>query len=228
MDKKKIEILDDLKSSIEEARVEESKLVKGLKRVYILVIVLIIVTLLLMSTNAGYYILDFYSSNIASSKLTNDYAFEFNNGVVHFEPDVYEDLLKIYYQNQEHEIKVCLIGYIATRQNNDTALQNNKIFMKNESNVNELDCLNNEKNCYKEELDYYVIGLYIPKITKQEVYSVRAEICNQETIVSLHSHPPLRCIFSDQDQQSFEYFKSINPDAIYGLMCDKDRMSFMS
>ena len=78
----------------------------------------------------------------------------------------------------------------------------------------------------KDGKDYYVTGLYFPKMIQQTVHSVRAEICNRETIISLHTHPYLSCIFSEQDMESFSYFRVLNPDSIYALMCDKNRFTF--
>ncbi len=79
---------------------------------------------------------------------------------------------------------------------------------------------------YKEDNNYIVTGLYTPKIYAQDVFSVTSQICNNETIISLHSHPPFRCIFSEQDITSYNRFKQINEDAIIALMCDVDRLSF--
>ena len=183
--------LQDIIDDIEEDKVEESNLIKSLKRVYILLIVLIIFSLLIINTNTGNYLMNIYASKIASSVLDADYNFELKSGgKVIFVQEVYEQLISIYDDNQEHEFKVCLTGF-------------------------------------KTEDNYYVQGLYQPRIINQEVYSVTTIRCNNETIVSLHSHPPMRCIFSDQDQRSFGYFKQTNPNGIYALMCEKDRMSFL-
>jgi len=91
----------------------------------------------------------------------------------------------------------------------------------------------NQKNEFKACLigkrvnnNYVVSGLYVPQIYDQSVFSVTSAPCNEQTIISLHSHPPLRCIFSAQDIKSYEKFKLINPDAMIGLMCDIDRFSF--
>jgi proteasome lid subunit RPN8/RPN11 len=83
-------------------------------------------------------------------------------------------------------------------------------------------CLQGEKK----NKDYYVDGIYIPKIYSQDVFSVSSQICNSSTIISLHSHPPLRCIFSEQDIKSYNNFKQINPRAMLGLMCDEERLTF--
>jgi proteasome lid subunit RPN8/RPN11 len=81
---------------------------------------------------------------------------------------------------------------------------------------------------YKEEntTDYYVTGIYQPYIYEQDVFSVTAQLCNSSTIVSMHSHPPLRCVFSEQDMRAYEQFQKINPEGITALMCDKNRLTF--
>lgn len=81
---------------------------------------------------------------------------------------------------------------------------------------------------YKEEnkSDYYITGIYQPYIYAQDVFSVTAQLCNSSTIVSLHSHPPLHCVFSEQDMRAYEQFQQINVEGILGLMCDKERMTF--
>lgn len=81
---------------------------------------------------------------------------------------------------------------------------------------------------YKEENtdNFYVTNIYKPYIYKQDVFSVTSTPCNSSTIVSLHSHPPLHCIFSEQDMRSYEQFKQINPDGIVALMCDKEKFTF--
>ncbi|MEK6916411.1 MAG: hypothetical protein AABW92_01585 [Nanoarchaeota archaeon] len=79
---------------------------------------------------------------------------------------------------------------------------------------------------YKDDKNYVITGLYIPIIYQQDVYSVTSQLCNSSTIISMHSHPPLRCIFSEQDIKSYESFKQIKPEGIIGLMCGEERMTF--
>ncbi len=78
----------------------------------------------------------------------------------------------------------------------------------------------------KEGKDYFVSDLYLPKTFGQGVSHVSAELCNKETIISLHTHPYKRCIFSEQDIKSYEAVRQVNPDAIIGLMCEADRFGF--
>lgn len=80
---------------------------------------------------------------------------------------------------------------------------------------------------YKDE-NYIITGLYVPKIYSRTVFSVTSEFCNDETIVSMHSHPPDRCVFSSQDIISYNEFKNISPNAIIGLMCNTNRFTFYS
>jgi hypothetical protein len=83
-------------------------------------------------------------------------------------------------------------------------------------------CLTGDKN----NSTYHVTGMYIPKIYHQDFRSVSSEFCNSETIVTLHSHPFLSCIFSDQDIKSFNNYRKSNPDALLGLMCEQERFTF--
>lgn len=79
---------------------------------------------------------------------------------------------------------------------------------------------------YKKEKDYFVEGLYIPKTYDKQVYSVTAALCDNSTIISLHTHPYLHCIFSDQDIENLAAYRQSNPDVILGLMCDRDKITF--
>ncbi len=79
---------------------------------------------------------------------------------------------------------------------------------------------------YKNNSGYYVNNMYLPQVLKQDVFSVTAKACSNETIISLHSHPQLRCIFSEQDIKSYRQAKLINNQAIIALMCGDDRLSF--
>ncbi len=83
-------------------------------------------------------------------------------------------------------------------------------------------CLTGEKK----NSSYYIYGLYIPEIYAQDVFSVTAQLCNSSTIISLHSHPPLRCIFSEQDMKSYQLLRINNPEGMLGLMCGEKRFSF--
>ncbi len=79
---------------------------------------------------------------------------------------------------------------------------------------------------YKKANNYYVEGIYIPRIYRQDVYSVVSDMCDNRTIISLHTHPLYKCIFSRQDIESFNKFKKTNKNAIIAIMCSEKRLSF--
>jgi proteasome lid subunit RPN8/RPN11 len=168
---------------------EERKLKIFLKKTYLIIISVIIIVLLVINSAPGYHVISVLSGKIVSTTLNEDYTFDIYTGQVVFEKEVFEKLQEIYFSNQKHEFKVCLIGE-------------------------------------KQGSNYLVNDIYVPYIYRQDVFSVTSHPCNQSTIISLHSHPPLRCIFSEQDIISFNNFRKINPDGIIGLMCDEDRLSF--
>tara|TARA_Y100000310_G_scaffold179691_1_gene179658 strand:- start:1660 stop:2229 length:570 start_codon:yes stop_codon:yes gene_type:complete len=93
--------------------------------------------------------------------------------------------------------------------------------------------LNNQKTeikvCltgFKQENNYQVNNIYIPKTKSKSVFQVTSSPCNKETIISLHTHPYKHCIFSKQDIESYESFKNTNKDGIIGIMCEIDRFNF--
>ncbi|MEM3374313.1 MAG: hypothetical protein QXE31_03770 [Candidatus Woesearchaeota archaeon] len=73
---------------------------------------------------------------------------------------------------------------------------------------------------------YNVKGIYIPKIYGSDVYKVVSEICDDKTLIELHTHPILHCIFSNQDIESYNQIKWDSPNVIIGLMCDEKRFNF--
>ncbi len=79
---------------------------------------------------------------------------------------------------------------------------------------------------FKEQNTFYIQDLYIPKTEEQTFNTVEAEICDKNTIISLHSHPFKHCIFSAQDITNFHDVHIVNKDALIGLMCEKDRFTF--
>ena len=112
-----------------------------------------------------------------------------NGAKIIFHNDSYGDLTKIYYENQQHEFKACLIGS-------------------------------------KENGNYYVEKIEIPKIFSQGFSSVTAEPCTKEAIISLHSHPYKSCFLSLHDVNGYKFVKDVNKDAIIGTMCESDRFNF--
>jgi hypothetical protein len=77
----------------------------------------------------------------------------------------------------------------------------------------------------KEGTNYSVTGIYAPEIYKKDVFSVTSQMCNKETVIDLHTHPFLHCIFSNQDIDSYEKYRKYNPDALMALMCEENRFS---
>lgn len=78
----------------------------------------------------------------------------------------------------------------------------------------------------KIDSDYLINSLYIPETLRQTVFSVHAIICNSSTIIDLHSHPYKRCVFSDEDINSYRKFRGVSKDGMIALMCEKDRFDF--
>lgn len=81
---------------------------------------------------------------------------------------------------------------------------------------------------YIEEKDYKITGFYSPKTYFKTPISIRSDPCNDETIISMHTHPFRNCLFSYQDIVSYNYYKRINPKAMTAVMCDIDRFAFYS
>ncbi len=105
-----------------------------------------------------------------------------------------------------------------------------KVIFENNTYENLLEIYNNDKGkeikvClqgYKENSNYYLTSLYIPKIYEQEVDRVVSEPC-YDSIVSLHSHPRLFCIPSEQDFKSFSMYDRENNLMI--VMCSEKRFT---
>jgi len=73
---------------------------------------------------------------------------------------------------------------------------------------------------------YIVDNFYQPKTFFQTPISVRSELCNQVTIITMHTHPFKNCLFSRQDISSYRNYVRRNPNAITSVMCDIDRFAF--
>lgn len=71
--------------------------------------------------------------------------------------------------------------------------------------------------------NYLVHAVKLPPVYSESVYHVTSELCDAETIIDLHSHPPNHCIVSEQDEKSIAYFKTLNPDALGAVMCGETR-----
>lgn len=130
------------------------------------------------------------------------------------ESDTGEAEGKQYYINLDNGAKIIFDSKVY-----DSLLQNYLAEQKNEIKV----CLTGTK----ENLNYFITGLYLPQVHSHSYNQVRAELCSKETIIDLHSHPYRSCIFSKVDENALKTVREINPDAIMGLMCETDRFNFM-
>jgi len=71
---------------------------------------------------------------------------------------------------------------------------------------------------------YYVTDFYEPKILFKTPVSIHSEICNESTIIDLHTHPFKNCLFSEQDIMSFKNI--MNKEVLGAVMCDTSRFNF--
>ncbi|MAG92030.1 hypothetical protein CMO83_05120 [Candidatus Woesearchaeota archaeon] len=78
----------------------------------------------------------------------------------------------------------------------------------------------------KQDNNYHVEKIEIPKIFSQTFSSVSAEPCEQDAIISLHSHPFKSCFLSVHDVRGYRFVRDINEDAIIGIMCESNRFNF--
>ncbi|MEM2131442.1 MAG: hypothetical protein QXR96_02880 [Candidatus Woesearchaeota archaeon] len=194
-----IELEDDI-LELEQEKIEESKLKKVLKKIYLILITFFII-FLLISNLFGFHILNIIFGKIISKNIDENYEIDLANKnlatiKIIFGKENYNALLQIFRQNQNAEIKMCLFG-----------------------NINITDSINKYKV-------YNVKGIYVPKIFNRDVFSVTSEICDKNTIIELHTHPILHCVFSNQDIESYNQIKKYNPNVIMGLMCDEKRFNF--
>ncbi len=70
---------------------------------------------------------------------------------------------------------------------------------------------------------YYVTDFYEPKIYFMNPITVHSAVCNESTIIDLHSHPMRDCVFSDQDITTY---KLLGRNMLGAVMCDVDRFNF--
>ncbi|HLD87322.1 MAG TPA: hypothetical protein VJB12_04620 [Candidatus Nanoarchaeia archaeon] len=76
-----------------------------------------------------------------------------------------------------------------------------------------------------QEDTYRITSLMQPNIYSQSFSHVSSAPCPQGTIIDLHTHPYKSCFFSAQDLRTYESVKAKNPDALLGMMCEKDRFA---
>jgi len=75
---------------------------------------------------------------------------------------------------------------------------------------------------------YYIHSLYAPTTYFATPISVSSQGCNQETIISLHTHPLNNCLFSQQDIISHNSQKRSNPRMLSAVMCATNRFAIYS
>lgn len=73
---------------------------------------------------------------------------------------------------------------------------------------------------------YQVTGMYVPVTSFRSPISVHARLCDQTTILALHTHPYKRCISSRQDKISNDAFQQVSPQGISAVMCEPNRFHF--
>lgn len=76
---------------------------------------------------------------------------------------------------------------------------------------------------FVKEEGYYITSFYEPVIYFKNPITVHSAICNESTIIDLHSHPLRSCIFSDQDITTY---RILNRKTIGAVMCDVNRFNF--
>jgi len=92
---------------------EEESPFKKLIRKIIIRTVAILLIVLFASYLLAYYALDYFESRSESSALDKEsLTFETDGKTIQLDKAVYEQLQKIYFDNQEHEFKVCLFGEV--------------------------------------------------------------------------------------------------------------------
>lgn len=78
----------------------------------------------------------------------------------------------------------------------------------------------------KEGMEYTITDLTLPKVFSSSVFHVSYQGCDTTSLITLHSHPYQRCIFSQQDIASYRAIKQTNPEAMIGVMCTPQRFTF--
>jgi proteasome lid subunit RPN8/RPN11 len=77
-----------------------------------------------------------------------------------------------------------------------------------------------------ESKKYQVTALYVPEVFHSTGINIVSQMCDQNTIISFHSHPIESCLFSKEDIDSYKQFKLVNPEGIIGMMCSNSRFAF--
>ena len=77
-----------------------------------------------------------------------------------------------------------------------------------------------------ENNNYLIEEVIQPRTYLQTFNSVIADICDNDALIDLHSHPFRRCIPSDVDVNHYLENRKYNSNLILGVMCEKDRFYF--
>jgi len=89
---------------------EESRVKRVLKGFFRGIIALFLIFLFISILIFGWNIMGILEGKVESSKLEG-FSVEFDDGIVVFDKEVYEELKEIYVENQKTEVKICLKGY---------------------------------------------------------------------------------------------------------------------
>ena len=89
---------------------EESRIIKAVKRALIILISLILIFLFLSYLLPSYNFFSIVAGRLESYEINDNTIILKNNEKIIFQNNSYNDLAEIYYDNQQHEFKVCLIG----------------------------------------------------------------------------------------------------------------------
>ncbi len=76
-----------------------------------------------------------------------------------------------------------------------------------------------------QESRYTVRSVYEPEITHSSVFHISSAPCPSRTVVDLHSHPPGRCVASQQDVAHIEQVRERDPRVLLAVMCGPERIS---
>ncbi len=139
----------------------------------------------------------------------------------------------MFYSNGNHEILLGMIGS-ATLEKNIIYLENRTIEFEGKTFISLVEHYvandgNEIKACLigRTEGNKMILNqIHFPKIYSSTYNSVKAELCPAETLLSIHSHPNMRCMPSAQDMDNYEELKIQSPDMIVAILCDKGRLYF--
>ena len=101
-------VLEDIEKEFDQ---EDSKFWKIIKKIFVIVMALFLIILILTYLVPGNNLISIIEGRFVSAPINEDFTVSLDNGgKVIFENEVYEKLKIIYFEEQKHEFKVCLIG----------------------------------------------------------------------------------------------------------------------